>query len=279
MSSYSGRAYPHLIFTSGTRPWGVAPELLARLDALGQRIGKQIRIESGYRSDADQARTCAQAAPGVPCAAPGTSSHRYGIAADAYIGNTGTTLYTYLGGSAKKLAAAGLWPLPGDKPHVELAAADGSRLREKLSSSELARLALGHAGQSGSGLAGSANVGTTGGGLATITPGGLTGALGLGDVAPSIADAGGDLATGIAKEIVDSLVSALGDTGARVLVTGGLVAAGVALMGVGTARALGVSAKAGQAKEQAAGAAELAVQARTGGAAAGATKAAGGALA
>lgn len=126
------------------------------------------------------------------------------------------------------------------------------------------------------GLAGAINVGTTGGGLATITPGGLAGALG-GGVVPEVLN--GDIPSGVAREIVDAFVSALGDTGARVLVTGGLVAAGVALMGVGTARALGVSAKAGQAKEQAAGAAELAVQARTGGAGAGATKAAGGALA
>src|SRR4051812_40974688 len=76
--------YPHLHFDPLSTHKAPLPVVLDRLEALGAHLGKTLTITSGFRDDRDQVRAC-QGNSG-PCAAPGHSNHRYGVAADVWIG-------------------------------------------------------------------------------------------------------------------------------------------------------------------------------------------------
>ncbi|HWT23083.1 MAG TPA: M15 family metallopeptidase [Solirubrobacteraceae bacterium] len=104
--------YPNL-----TGDLDASPELLARLDRLAAARGEQWTVTSGLRTDAEQARLYANRASNpYPVAAPGTSVHRTGDAADVTIG--GRAIQDVV--PAGELRAAGLEPLLGDAVHVQL---------------------------------------------------------------------------------------------------------------------------------------------------------------
>ena len=131
------------------------PELLRRLENLARASGKTINVNSGFRSDADQARVCSTGVK--PCATPGQSSHRYGLAGDVSVG--GTPIQGAF--SSATLKRYGLWPLAGDSVHVELADARGGRLRSSLSKATLDQLYQRHLrGKSGGDLTGATASGT-----------------------------------------------------------------------------------------------------------------------
>ncbi len=69
---------------------GMKDGLADRLAALGERLGKPIRIASGHRTYQEQADLYAKylAGKGNLAAKPGESNHESGNAADAYIGGT-----------------------------------------------------------------------------------------------------------------------------------------------------------------------------------------------
>jgi hypothetical protein len=94
-----------------------SPELLARLDRLAAARGERWTVTSGLRTDAEQARLWADRATNpYPVAAPGTSVHRTGEAADVTIGRRAIQDVVPAG----ELRAAGLEPLVGDAVHVQL---------------------------------------------------------------------------------------------------------------------------------------------------------------
>jgi hypothetical protein len=104
--------YPHL---SGDLD--AKPELLQRLEALAAKKGMKFHINSGHRSIAEQQRLWDNRHSNpLPVAPPGKSRHQSGTAADVSIG--GRPIQAVI--SAAELRAAGLNPLAGDAPHVEL---------------------------------------------------------------------------------------------------------------------------------------------------------------
>jgi hypothetical protein len=104
--------YPHL---SGDLD--ANPELLQRLETLAAQRGEHFTITSGGRSYAEQKRLWdARGSNPYPVAAPGTSRHETGRAADVVIG--GRAIQDVI--SEAELRAAGLNPLAGDAVHVEL---------------------------------------------------------------------------------------------------------------------------------------------------------------
>jgi hypothetical protein len=104
--------YPHL---SGDLD--ANPELLQRLETLAAQRGEHFTITSGGRTYAEQKRLWdARGSNPYPVAAPGTSRHETGRAADVVIG--GRAIQDVI--SAAELSGAGLNPLAGDAVHVEL---------------------------------------------------------------------------------------------------------------------------------------------------------------
>jgi hypothetical protein len=105
--------YPHL---SGDLD--ASPEILQRLEALAARKGMKFHINSGHRSIEEQQRLWDNRHNNpLPVAPPGKSRHQSGRACDVSIG--GRPIQSVI--SAAELRAAGLNPLIGDAPHVELA--------------------------------------------------------------------------------------------------------------------------------------------------------------
>ena len=104
--------YPHL-----TGDLDASPEILQKLEALAARKGVTFNVNSGFRSIAEQQRLWDNRASNPnPVAVPGKSRHQSGRAADVSIG--GRPIQSVL--SAAEIRAAGLVPLAGDPPHVEL---------------------------------------------------------------------------------------------------------------------------------------------------------------
>ena len=104
--------YPHL-----TGDLDASPEILQRLDALAAKKGMKFHINSGHRSIEEQQRLWDNRHNNpLPVAAPGKSRHQSGRACDVSIG--GRPIQAVI--SDAELRAAGLVPLKGDAPHVEL---------------------------------------------------------------------------------------------------------------------------------------------------------------
>ena len=94
-----------------------SPEILGRLEALAAKKGMKFHVTSGTRTLAEQQRLWDNRASNPnPVAPPGKSRHHKGEAADVSIG--GRPIQAVI--SAAELRAAGLVPLAGDPPHVEL---------------------------------------------------------------------------------------------------------------------------------------------------------------
>ena len=94
-----------------------SPEILAKLEALAAKKGMKFHINSGHRSIEEQQRLWDNRANNpLPVAPPGKSRHQSGRACDVSIG--GRPIQSVL--SAAEIRAAGLVPLAGDAPHVEL---------------------------------------------------------------------------------------------------------------------------------------------------------------
>jgi len=104
--------YPHL-----TGDLDASPEILQRLEALAAKKGMKFHINSGHRSIAEQQRLWDNRHSNpLPVAPPGRSNHQSGRACDVSIG--GRPIQSVI--SDAELHAAGLKPLKGDAPHVEL---------------------------------------------------------------------------------------------------------------------------------------------------------------
>jgi hypothetical protein len=104
--------YPHL-----DGDLDASPEILAKLEALAAKKGMHFHINSGFRSIEEQQRLWDNRASNpLPVAQPGKSRHQSGRACDVSIG--GRPIQSVI--SAAELRAAGLVPLAGDAPHVEL---------------------------------------------------------------------------------------------------------------------------------------------------------------
>lgn len=99
---------------------GLSPDLAARLNEVGRRLGTQVRIESGLRTRAEQERLYQAFLNGTGnlAAVPGTSRHESGRAADVYVGGVA------LGSHAQGRRIAGElglgWPVGGEPWHTEL---------------------------------------------------------------------------------------------------------------------------------------------------------------
>ena len=105
-------SYPHL---SGDLD--ASPEILQRLEALAAKKGMKFHINSGHRSIEEQQRLWDNRHNNpLPVAPPGKSRHQSGRACDVSIG--GRPIQAVI--SDAELRAAGLVPLKGDAPHVEL---------------------------------------------------------------------------------------------------------------------------------------------------------------
>jgi hypothetical protein len=105
--------YPHL-----TGDLDASPEILQRLEALAAKKGMKFHINSGHRSIEEQQRLWDNRHNNpLPVAPPGRSNHQSGRACDVSIG--GRPIQAVI--SDAELRAAGLAPLKGDAPHVELA--------------------------------------------------------------------------------------------------------------------------------------------------------------
>jgi hypothetical protein len=104
--------YPHL-----DGDLDASPEILQKLEALAARKGMKFHINSGFRSIEEQQRLWDNRASNpLPVAPPGKSRHQSGRACDVSIG--GRPIQAVI--SAAEIRAAGLVPLAGDAPHVEL---------------------------------------------------------------------------------------------------------------------------------------------------------------
>ena len=104
--------YPHL-----DGDLDASPEILQKLEALAAKKGMKFHINSGHRSIEEQQRLWDNPASNpLPVAPPGKSRHQTGRACDVSIG--GRPIQAVL--SAAEIRAAGLVPLAGDAPHVEL---------------------------------------------------------------------------------------------------------------------------------------------------------------
>ena len=104
--------YPHL-----TGDLDASPEILQRLEALAAKKGMKFQINSGHRSIEEQQRLWDNRHNNpLPVAPPGKSRHQSGRACDVSIG--GRPIQAVI--SDAELRAAGLVPLKGDAPHVEL---------------------------------------------------------------------------------------------------------------------------------------------------------------
>ena len=111
-----GKAAPGT-YANLTGDLDASPEILKRLDALAGKKGVKFHVTSGYRSIEEQQRLWDNRASNPnPVAPPGKSRHHRGEAADVSIG--GRPIQSVI--SAAELRAAGLNPLAGDPPHVEL---------------------------------------------------------------------------------------------------------------------------------------------------------------
>ena len=105
-------SYPHL-----TGDLDASPEILQKLEALAASKGMKFRVNSGHRSIEEQQRLWDNRHSNpLPVAPPGKSRHQSGRAADVSI--DGRPIQAVF--SAAELRAAGLVPLAGDAPHVEL---------------------------------------------------------------------------------------------------------------------------------------------------------------
>ncbi|MCB0878312.1 MAG: M15 family metallopeptidase [Thermoleophilia bacterium] len=99
---------------------GISSLLTSRLDAVARDLGSPIRVESGWRTNHEQANLYQQylAGTGNLAAVPGTSLHEVGRAADVYVGDTPLASVP---GAVKIARGYGLhFPVAGEAWHVEL---------------------------------------------------------------------------------------------------------------------------------------------------------------
>jgi hypothetical protein len=112
LATPSSGQYPHL-----RGDLDASPEILDRLEALAARRGEVFTVTSGTRTIDEQQRLWDNRASNPnPVAPPGRSLHHSGRAADVAI--DGRPIQTVI--SADELRRAGLVPLAGDPPHVQL---------------------------------------------------------------------------------------------------------------------------------------------------------------
>lgn len=108
------RPYPHL---SGDLD--AKPEVLRALECIARKIGRNIYVTSGRRSEAEQKRLYdnrhSNPFPVAFCC-PCSSQHCLGNAADALVG--GVPIQNAV--SSATIASCGLYALPGDAVHVQL---------------------------------------------------------------------------------------------------------------------------------------------------------------
>lgn len=183
------------------------PTLLAQLQALAKRLGKTFTVTSGKRTFAEQQALYNNRANNpYPVAKPGTSKHETGNAADVLV--DGKPIQDAVDPLA--LQAMGLVPLKGDAVHVEL------------------------------GTPSYVNGGIVGGAAGAIAGAGDAINSGANAAAGAAGNVAADAAKATANALVGLVVDAIGKDGARVLLTGALVVAGVVLVAIGGARALGV---------------------------------------
>jgi hypothetical protein len=180
---------------------GLSSGLLDALESLGAELHRRIYVTSGFRSYAEQAALYANRANNpYPVAAPGTSDHETGDAADVTI--NGVPIQNAV--SADVLEAHGLNPLAGDEVHVTLAGGSSS------SSTEPQPISVG--GEVAD--------------LATHPK--------------EVLDKVGEGVSEVAQEIVKALWGALGTDGPRVLLYIGLVIGGTVLALAGLSRSVGL---------------------------------------
>jgi hypothetical protein len=99
---------------------GLSPDLLGRLNQVGRQLGTKVRIESGFRSRAEQARLYQMYLNGTGnlAAPPGHSNHESGKAADVYIGGTALANHAQGARIARQLGLG--WPVGGEPWHTEI---------------------------------------------------------------------------------------------------------------------------------------------------------------
>jgi hypothetical protein len=210
-------AYPHLHALPGVDLTHENPQLLARLEKLGAKLGRTLTITSGYRSYAKQKYLWDNAARlglvrGKTVAAPGGSLHQGGLAADVTIG--GVMLQNVPGASAAA-RSVGLYPLAGDAPHVQLVPGGTSfaAATKKYGGVPLAEKFTPYNGPQN---------------IPDVAAGGVAGHI-----------------TDPSTLVVQGIAAALGTDGPRFLVYAALIIGGAALIIAGLARATGLDKHAG----------------------------------
>ncbi len=98
---------------------GLKPELVSRLIAAAKKLGGRISVTSGFRSRAEQQRLydLYRSGQGNLAAAPGTSKHESGAAADVQF--NGSSLGSTAEGRAAAQAAGLAFTVSGEPWHVE----------------------------------------------------------------------------------------------------------------------------------------------------------------
>lgn len=99
---------------------GVAPALIAQLDALAVAIDRDVQVVSGWRTRHEQTSLYQRYLGGTGnlAAVPGTSNHESGGAADVYVDGTALAL---IPGATEQARSLGLhFPVPGEPWHVEM---------------------------------------------------------------------------------------------------------------------------------------------------------------
>jgi hypothetical protein len=99
---------------------GLHQDLLEKLAQVGEKIGRKVKIVSGFRTRAQQEDLYAayKAGRGNLAAKPGTSNHESGNAADVNVG--GTSLASDQAARKAALEAGLHFPVPGEPWHAEL---------------------------------------------------------------------------------------------------------------------------------------------------------------
>jgi hypothetical protein len=228
----SANPYPYLQAAPGVDLGHENPRLLAGLNALARRAGQKFLITSGYRSTAEQASLYANRASNPnPVAAPGSSLHEAGDAADVTVG--GRPIQSVF--NAQQLAAVGLFGQPGDPVHAQVYAPGTTiaQARERDKSKDGGGFdPLGALKDAGKWLITPPKFGDPN------DPNTVT----TGDLLNPIAGAAGDVAKATGGAIVDLLAKSFGDHAARIGLYIALVAGGVLLLVMGLSRTAGVTA-------------------------------------
>lgn len=99
---------------------GLDRDLLARLNQVGVQLGKQVHVESGFRSREEQAHLYQMYLNGTGnlAAPPGYSNHESGKAADVYVDGIALASHARAKDIAQSLGLG--WPVGGEAWHTEI---------------------------------------------------------------------------------------------------------------------------------------------------------------